>query len=164
MTKRPSRVARVTLAAALGVAMAVGTTACSFSSLDHNVPGTGVTGAVGQAMVQNVVLVGEGTGARLVASALSSNADTLVSISGAPIKADGSVGKTFGTVAVNVAIPANSLVNLDSKNLHVSSPNLVVGLTANVTFNFAKAGAVTVVAPIASASNPVYAQTPAASS
>lgn len=156
MTKRPSRVARITTAALIAATLTLGASACSFATLAVTGPAAGVNATSGHVRVLNVLLVDSGSSAHLVASVFTSTDDTLVSVSGAPIKVDGSAGQPFGTVQVNRGLTAGQTVNLDKAGISLRSPDLVDGLTAAVTFTFSHAGTVTVVAPVTSSSNPVY--------
>ena len=156
MTKRPPRVARIATAAVIAAALTISASACSFATLNVAGPAAGVNATSGGAHVMNVVLVDSGSSASLVASVYSRTDDTLVSVSGAPITVGGSQGQPFGTVQVNRGITAGQVVNLDKAGISLSSPALVDGLTADVTFTFSHAGVITVVAPITSSSNPVY--------
>jgi len=158
MTKRTTRVARIAIAALFAGSLALATSACSFATLDPNHPAAGVNASAGGVQVMNVVLVASGTKARLIASVLSAQDDTLVSVSGAPVKIDGSQGKPFTTVQVNRGLSADVLTKLDDSGITLSSPDLGAGQTANVTFTFSKSGDITVQAPITSPSNPDYNQ------
>ena len=156
MTKRPSRAARIATAALIAATLAVGASACSFATADVTSPAAGVNASSDGVHVMNVLLVDSGHKASLIASVVSSQDDTLVSVSGTPITVTGSQGQPFATVQVNRGLAANQLVNLDSAGITLSSPDLVDGLTAQVTFTFSNAGEITVDAPVTSASNPVY--------
>jgi len=158
MTKRTTRVARTAIAAVAAGSLALGVASCSFATLDPNSPAAGVATSADGVQVMNVILVESGKQARLVASVLTAEDDTLVSVSGNPIKLDGSQGQPFSTVQVNRGLSANQLVTLDSSGITLSSADLADGESAEVTFTFAKAGEVTVEAPVTSSSNPDYSQ------
>lgn len=162
MPKSPSRAARIAMAATAVVALGLGTTACSFATLDDVAPGQGVNTSSSGVHVMNVVLLGKGSDAQVVASVQTPTDDTLVSVGGTPLNADGSAATAYTTATVNVSTPANTLVNLDSKNLTMGSSASKPGLTAQVTFTFQKAGAITVTAPIMDPDDPVYSPSPSA--
>ncbi len=151
------RVTRRSLGALLIAAAAAATSACSFASLDEAPPGAGANAVVGDVHVLNVVLVGSQGSARLVASVITPTNDTLVSITGAPIKHDGTNGQPFATTRATVPTPAGQLVNLDSRNITVKSPDIAQSVNATLTFTFSDAGPVTLTAPITYTSNPDYA-------
>ena len=156
MTKRTTRVARTAIAALFAGSLALGTSACSFSTLDPNTPAAGVDASADGIQVMNVVVVDSGTQGKLIASVLSAQDDTLVSVSGNPVKIDGSQGQPFPTVQVNRGLTAGQLANLDNAGITLSSPDLATAETVQVTFTFAQGGDITVQAPVTSSSNPDY--------
>ena len=157
MTKRTARVARIGIAVLFAGSLALGTSACTFATLDPNTPGTGAFASAAGVQVMNVVLLGSGgTSAKLVVSILSADDDTLVSVSGNPITYDGTQGQPFAAVQVNRGIRADTLANLDGAGITLTSPDLAKSVSAQVTFTFSKAGDITVQAPVASKDNPTY--------
>lgn len=150
------RAARIATAATFAVAVTLGTTACSFATLDGVTPGAGANAQDSGAKVLNVVLVGSGTKARVIASVQTQKADTLVSIGGVPQAPDGTDGTPYTTLTTNLATPAQELVVLDPKHYTLTSPDSVPGSTAKLTFTFAQSGAITVSTTITGAGNPDY--------
>lgn len=151
-----NRAARIATAATFAVAITLGTSACSFATLDGVTPGAGSNTQAHGIEVMNVVLVGNGNKARLIASVQTSQDDTLVSVGGAPKSADGSDATPYQSVQVNLPTPASTLVVLDPKGYTLTSPDSKPGLTADVTFTFAKEGTVTIPAVITGQANPDY--------
>lgn len=152
-----NRAARIATAATFAVAITLGTSACTFATLDGVTPGAGSNVKGNGVSVMNVVLVGTGNQARVIASVQTPQDDTLVSISGAPSLSDGTDATPYQAVQTNLSTPANTLVVLDPKNYTLTSPDSKPGLTADVTFNFAKEGAITIPGvTITGTANPDY--------
>ncbi len=141
MTKLPPRVARIATAALIAGHRSPSVPRRARSRrLAVTGPAAGVNATSDDVHVLNVMLVDSGSSALAGRLGVASQDDTLVSVSGVPIKADGSAGQPFGTVQVNRGLTAGQTVNLDKAGISLRSPDLVDGLTAAVTFTFSHAG------------------------
>ena len=168
---RPSRSPRglrvlSALLLALGLLLVGAACGNDAQTLRPYTPGEGINVDVGdpadtrnQVDVRNLLLISKAPGEAIVsASLVTDGRDQLSSITGVPIKADGSEGAQFtATLPNTVSIANGALVVLtDSAPITVSSPDLAAGLTARLTLTFAKAGEVTVVVPVMDANEPQY--------
>jgi hypothetical protein len=112
--------------------------------------------------VRNLVLVSDEEGNGYVsASLVSPTRDTLVTVSGNPVKLDGSAGAPLTVVqgGTPVSLTPNKLVVLTDPTaaLTVSSPDLRPGLVATVTLQFASGEQQSIQAPVLSPTDPIYA-------
>jgi hypothetical protein len=121
-------------------------------------PGEGINFDVGDPSdpnkvvhVRNLLIVSYAPGEGIVSgSIVTGDRDALTTVSGMPIKVDGTEGAPFtGTIPNTVSIANNALVVLtDQSPITVKSPDLMAGLDAKVTMAFQNAGEVTVEVPI----------------
>jgi hypothetical protein len=143
--------------------------ACGFDAqtLQPYTPGEGINVDVGdpadtrnQVHVRNLLILSKAPGQGIVsASLLTDGRDQLSSITGVPIKVDGTEGAPFtATLPNTVSIANGALVVLtDGAPITVSSPDIAAGLTARMTLTFTKAGEVTVLVPVMDGNEPQYA-------
>ncbi|MFZ2428694.1 MAG: hypothetical protein WAW71_11185 [Propioniciclava sp.] len=154
------RGARVLIAAAASALLLSG---CGFSAqtLQPYTPAEGVNTQIGDVKVRNLVLVSDEEGNGYVsASLVSPTRDTLVTVSGNPVKLDGSAGAPLTVVGgTPVSLTPNKLVVLTDPTaaLTVSSPDLRPGLVATVTLQFASGEQQSIQTPVLSPTDPIYA-------
>jgi len=121
-------------------------------------PGEGVNVDIGNPAnpndvvhVRNLAIISWAPGEGVVSgSIVTAGRDSLTAVTGVPIKADGTEGAPFtGTIPSTVSV-ANGLqvVLTDQPPIVVKSPDIMAGLDAIVTLQFANAGEVTTRAPI----------------
>ena len=123
-------------------------------------PSVGVDDRSGQVDVLNALIVSGAAGSGTVVASLSNNdeehPDTLKSVTGA--LDDSSIKVTPGG---DTTIPAGGLLNLATKGrIFAQGQQITPGAFVNITFNFDRAGAVTVDVPVVSSSDPAYAGIP----
>ena len=159
-TTRRRRGARMLVA---GVGAALLLTGCGFDAqtLQPYTPAHGVNATAGVVKVRNLLVVSDAQGKGIVsASLVSPDSDRLTSLTGTPIKADGTTGAALQfSSTTQVALQPNQLVVLTEPQpvIQVSSPDLKPGLTVNLTLRFASGSETTLVAPVASFTDPIYA-------
>lgn len=145
--------AKVTAGFAACAAITLGLTGCGFDegTLDVISPGQGVNTDAGRVAIRNIVLVATAEHTARITGALSSpTADRLVSVSGHPHTSQGTAGAAFTVTGPPISLAANTLLDLTdgTTGVMVSSPDLVAGYSADVTFTFASGASGTVIAPI----------------
>jgi hypothetical protein len=123
-------------------------------------PSVGVDDRSGQVDVLNALIVSGSDGSGTVVASLSNNdqehEDTLKSVTGAG--ADASLEITTGG---DTTIPAGGLLNMATKSkVFAHGKQITAGSFVDITFNFDRAGAVTVDVPVVSSANPDYEQVP----
>lgn len=145
--------AKVTAGFAACAAITLGLTGCGFDegTLDVISPGQGVNTDAGHVAIRNVVLVAtaEHT-ARITGALFSPAADQLVSVSGHPHTSQGTAGTAFTVTGPPISLAAHTLLDLTggTTGVMVTSPDLVAGYSADVTFTFASGASGTVIAPV----------------
>jgi hypothetical protein len=110
--------------------------------------------------VRNLLLISWEPGAGVVsASIVTDGRDALTSVSGTPIKVDGTQGAPFTATIGNTVSIANGaqVVLTDQAPITVTSPDLMAGLDADVTLAFQNAGEVTLRVPVVDGNEPQYA-------
>lgn len=110
--------------------------------------------------VRNLLLISWEPGEGVVsASIVTDGRDALTSVSGTPIKVDGSQGAPFTATIGNTVSIANGaqVVLTDQAPITVTSPDLMAGLDAEVTLAFQNAGEVTLRVPVVDGNEPQYA-------
>lgn len=166
-TRRPSRWA-VRLVGVAAVLSALLTAGCGFDvqTLQPYTPADGVNYTHGdgvngtpQLKVRNLFVLADGAGNGFVSASMivDNGSDTLRSISGVALNADGSDGGaiTVGTFAPLAIGTDRLLVLTDEAPITVSGP-LRPGFEARLTLTFAEAGEISVVTPVIASSDPVY--------
>lgn len=183
MRAMPSRVdrpghARPRLARAAALALTTGlllaSAGCGMDAqtLKPYTPADGINVDVGDASnpnavvhIRNLLLVSKTPGTGVVsASMVTGGRDQLASLSGTPIKIDGSAGTPFTATLSNTVALANGLqvVLTADTPITVTSPEIAPGLTASLTLEFKNAGSVMRTVPIVDGNDPQYASiTPA---
>ncbi len=147
----------------LCVPIALALSGCtSFQTLQPYTPAEGVNQEIGSVKVRNLLVIADGSGQGLVsASVIAYSDDSLTTVAGIPQKSDGSAGSALVVTpsGLPLTMPANSLFVLTNPptRVAVSSPDLKPGYLATITLTFAKAGPITVVAPVLSSSEPEFA-------
>lgn len=109
--------------------------------------------------VRNLLIISHAPGEGIVSgSIVTGGRDALTSVSGTPIKVDGTEGAPFtATIPNTVSIANGALVVLtDQTPITVKSPDLMAGLDATMTMAFQNAGEVTVKVPIVDGNEPQY--------
>jgi hypothetical protein len=145
--------AKVTAGLAACATITLGLTGCGFDegTLDVISPGQGVNTDAGQVAIRNIVLVATAEHTARITGVLSSPvADRLVAVSGHPHTSQGTAGAAFTVAGPPLALSANTLLDLTDgrTGVMVSSPDLVSGYSADVTFTFASGASGTVIAPV----------------
>jgi hypothetical protein len=110
--------------------------------------------------VRNLLIISWAPGEGVVsASIVTDDRDALTSVSGTPIKVDGTKGAPFTATIPNTVSLANGLqvVLTDQQPITVKSPDLMAGLEADVTLGFQNAGEVTVRVPVVDGNEAQYA-------
>lgn len=151
------RVTRAGVAGLLALGLSLGASSCGFNvgTLQPYDAGEGVNtnagGYEGVDVRNLMILVDQGGKAFLSATLVAKNGDDLTAVYGQAISPQGTSAGSF-TVAIpgnKLAVPAQeALVLTDGPALTVSGVTLRPGLTANISMTFAKAGNVSIVAPI----------------
>ena len=112
-------------------------------------------------LVRNLLIVTTGDGSGFLSGSLASRGEAVAlrDVSGAPVRADGTVGTAFVVSGgTRVDVPARSLVVLtDQPTITVKSPDLVPGFTAEVVLTFDKGDAVRLLVPVYPSTNPDFA-------
>ena len=109
--------------------------------------------------VRNLLIISHAPGEGIVSgSIVTGGRDALTSVSGTPIKVDGTEGAPFtATIPNTVPIANGALVVLTNQSpITVKSPDLMAGLDATVTLAFQNAGEVTLEVPIVDGNEPQY--------
>ncbi|MFT3860480.1 hypothetical protein [Micropruina sp.] len=151
------------LGATLCVPLALAMSGCvaSFQTTQPYTPAEGVNTQVDAMKVRNLLVIADPTGKGVISASLVSYADdTLTAVAGTPLKTDGTPGSalTVTSTGLPLTLPANTLFVLTDPptRIAVSSPDLEAGLLAKLTLTFAKAGPVTIVAPVRPSSDPEF--------
>ena len=151
------------LCVSLCVPLALALTGCGMNAqtLQPYTPAEGVNSTTGPVMVRNLLVVADASGKGLVsASVITYGDDTLTAVAGTPQKSDGAAGSPLVTASAGLplTLTSNRLVVLTDApvRLAVTSPDLKPGLLAEVTLTFAKAGPVTMLAPVLSSTEPEF--------
>ncbi len=147
----------------LCVPLALALTGCGMDAqtLQPYTPAEGVNSSVGSVMVRNVLIVADNTGRGVLSASVATYGDdTLTGVTGTPQKSDGSLGSPLVVTSTGLpaTLAANTLTVLTDApvRIAVTSPDLKPGLLADVTLTFAKAGPVTLVAPVLSSDEPEF--------
>lgn len=151
-----------TMGAAVAVAAALSLTGCGFNAqtLQTYTPAHGVNVDHEALKVRNLLVIADASGQGVVsASLVSQKGDTLQSVSGNAIKADGTDGGALTVTAAPVELPAGKLVVLTEQTprLTVSSPELKPGLTARLKLTYASGQATDLQVPVRGADEEMYA-------
>jgi hypothetical protein len=143
----------------LGLALSASACGMNVQTLNPYTPAEGVQFDVGSVKVRNVMILSRTRGdGFLSASMISSQRDTLQSVTGVAIKADGSEGSPLTITLGQPVVVSNSMVVLTDRPLiTVKGADLEEGLVARLVFSFATAGEVTTTAPVVDADQPAYA-------
>ncbi|MFW6597551.1 hypothetical protein ACQBAU_03455 [Propionibacteriaceae bacterium Y2011] len=154
----PARVTRYVAAGVLLCSLVLGLGACQFQSLQPNTPADGVNTSVGAVQVRNLaIFVTESGQGVLSGTIVADEDDTLIGAGGAALKPDGTPGADLQiTSASRLPLQAGVPVVLTEEAIHVSSPDLRAGLTAQVQLAFSNAGAVSIVVPLLDANSARY--------
>jgi outer membrane lipopolysaccharide assembly protein LptE/RlpB len=123
-------------------------------------PTVGVDDRNSQVDVLNALIVSGSDGSGTVVASLVNNDesvdDTLKSVTGAG--ADSSLKVTTGG---DTTIPAGGLLNMATQSkVFAHGKQIAAGEFVDITFNFARAGAVTVDVPVVSSTDPAYEKIP----
>lgn len=150
-----------TVGAALAVAASLSLTGCGFNAqtLQTYTPAHGVNVDHEALKVRNLLIIADEAGQGVVsASLVSQEGDTLQSVSGNAIKADGSDGGALTVTAAPVELPAGRLVVLTDQTprLTVSGSELKPGLTARLKLTYASGQATDLEVPVRSAAETMY--------
>lgn len=151
-----------TVGAAIAVAASLSLTGCGFNAqtLQPYTPAHGVNVDHEGVKVRNLLVIADGQGKGVVsASIVSAEGDTLESVSGSAIKADGTDGGALTVTAAPVELPAGKLVVLtdQSPRLSVTGPELKPGLTARLKLTYGSGQATDLVVPVMDAERAMYA-------
>lgn len=146
-----------TAAAALALAgvVALGGCTSTFTAQPYT-PGVGTNVDAGPVKVRALVLVLDGDTARLTGSIVGLDSDTLLSIKG---NAQDAHFTNLGALTfpdARIAVAPNKLTSLTDKDLTTPAGDLTMGLTAQIVFQFEKAGSATVQVPVVSSENADY--------
>jgi hypothetical protein len=109
--------------------------------------------------VRNLLIISHAPGEGIVSgSMVTDGRDALTSVSGTPIKVDGTEGAPFTAAISNTVSVADSalVVLTDQAPIAVKSPDLMAGLDAIVTLTFQNAGEVTLKVPVVDGNEPQY--------
>jgi hypothetical protein len=109
--------------------------------------------------VRNLLIISHAPGEGIVSgSIVTGGRDALTSVSGIPIKVDGTEGAPFTATIPNTVSIANGaqVVLTDQTPITVKSPDLMAGLDATMTLAFQNAGEVTLKVPIVDGNEPQY--------
>ena len=153
---RAGRLRQATAALLLSIGLTALVAGCGFNAQTNMpyTPSDGTNADIGDGgaiKIRNLVLISRTAGEGVVSATLIGNTeDSLNSVSITPIKADGSSGSAVtATPAAPLQLGGGSLIVLTNvAPLSVTSPDLLAGLTAKVTMDFAKAGPTTLNCPV----------------
>ena len=110
--------------------------------------------------VRNLLIISKAPGQGIVsATIVTDDRDELTSLTGVPIKGDGTEGAPFtATLSQTVSFGNGAQIVLTDRPLiTVASPDLVAGQAASVTLEFKNAGEVKLLVPIVDGTEPQYA-------
>jgi hypothetical protein len=166
-TARPGirrRGPRVLVALLLALGLLVGGAACGFDVQTNRpyTPAQGVNDDVGNPPVQVrnlMVLARENGVGYLSATMTAAERDALVRVTGKPVKVDYAFGTDFTVVQSGpVALNPGAIVILTKQPLiELKSPDLLVGVEAEVTLTFGNAGELKRRVPVVNADEQPYA-------
>jgi hypothetical protein len=156
-----SRLSRAAVAVLLSLGLVLTASACGMNvqTLNPYTPAEGVNFDVGSVNVRNVMVLSRTPGeGYLSASMISTQRDTLQSVSGVAMKADGTEGSPL-TISLSqpVVVGGSMVVLTNGPLITVRGADLEEGLVAKLLFRFATAGEVTTNAPVVDADQPAYA-------
>lgn len=158
------RPVRALVAVALALGLLIGGAACGFDVQTNKpyTPAEGVNHSVGNpptVQVRNLMVLSRDDGfGWLSATITSGNGDVLSSVAGKPVKADYADGAPFTVTQAPVRLNPGALVILTQQpSIELRSADLVVGLEAEVTLTFDKAGELKTRVPIVDADEQPYA-------
>ncbi len=165
-TRRRRRVARA-LIASVGAALLLAGCGFGAQTLQPYTPAHGVNIDVAagennrQLKVRNLLVVADDNGDGIVsASLVSPVADSLVTVTGTPLKPDGSRGSALTvtkTAEITLKPDQISVLTTPEPAVRVSSPDLRPGLTAEITLTFASGRTAQGVAPVMTYEDAIYA-------
>jgi len=157
----------VALLLAMGVLLTAGACGTDAQTLRPYTPAEGVNFDVGNPAdfrnvvhVRNLLIISREPGQGVLSATLVTDGrDQLTGVTGNAIKVDGSPGAPFTATLTNTVSFANGapLILTDGTPIAVNSPDLVAGLTANVTLRFRNAGEASAVVPVVDGNQPQYA-------
>ena len=110
--------------------------------------------------VRNLLLISWAPGEGVVSgSIVTDGRDALTSVSGTPIKVDGTEGAPFTATIPNTVSIANGaqVVLTDQTPITLTSPDLMAGLDATMTLAFQNAGEATLRVPVVDGNEAQYA-------
>lgn len=161
-----TRAHRSLAATLLGIALLALLSACGLNAQTTQpyTPAEGVNVNVGPTgewvQVRNLMILSSEDGTGYVsASVVAEERDALTAVAGHPFKPDGSPGAEFTTTMADpVALTPGELVVLTDRELiEVKSPDLIVGLDAELTLSFSVVGDQTIRVPVVDADQSAYA-------
>ncbi|MDQ5855178.1 MAG: hypothetical protein M3302_02415 [Actinomycetota bacterium] len=152
---------------AMGVLLTGGACGTDAQTLRPYTPAEGVNFDVGDPAdfrnvvhVRNLLIISRQPGQGVLSATLITDGrDQLTEVTGNAIMVDGSPGAPFTARLTNTVSFANGapLILTDGTPIAVNSPDLVAGLTANVTLRFRNAGEASAVVPVVDGNEPQYA-------
>jgi len=140
------------------VTAVVGVSGCQWQSLQPYTPADGVNVTINDVAVRNlaIVVTDDGQGV-LLGTVVSGSTDQLTSVKGSALLPNGDPGTPLQvTTSSPVAVGPNNPVILADNAIKISSSDLRAGLTAQVELTFAKAGSVSIIAPVLDKNSPEY--------
>lgn len=162
ISRRPlHRLRGLAAAAVLGAALTLSGCGLNVQTLQAYTPAHGVNIDQGTIKVRNLLIVAgqDGSGV-LSASIVSSEPDSLVSVSGVAHRPDGTDASALtASLAAPVELKpgAMTVLTTPAPAITVSSPDLKPGLTAQMTLTFASGQQATSLVPVLSSEDPIYA-------
>lgn len=155
------------LLVALGVLLITAACGNDAQTLQPYTPAEGINVDVGNPAnyrqvvhVRNLLIISKAKGQGVVsATVVTDDRDELTTLTGVPIKVDGTEGAPFtATLSQTVSFGNGAQIVLTDRPLiTVSSPDLVPGQSSSVTLQFKNAGGVKLLVPIADGNEPQYA-------
>lgn len=153
---------RARIASVIGLVLCLGLAGCGFDAQTQqpDTPGQGVNADAGTVKLRDIVIVSTDEGSGRVAGALAApEEDQLASVTGFPLKADGSHGEPFSSTVTTLTIPAGGLLDLTfgSGGVTLRSPDLTPGYSAELTFRFRSGEHTTLRTVVVDTGHPAYA-------
>lgn len=150
-----------TLGAAVVLGAALALSGCGFDAqtLQTYTPAHGVNLDTKTVKVRNLLIVADTSGQGVLSGSFVSEADdTLNSVKGTALKADGSDGSSLSVTGGPVAIKKIGITVLTAGDapVRVSSPDLKPGLLAKLDLSFASGLTQTITVPVLDAADPTY--------
>lgn len=147
---------RIAAALLLSIGLTALVAGCGFNAQTNQpyTPADGTNADIGDGgtlKIRNLVVISRTKGEGVISATLIGNADDqLTSVAVAPTKVDGTPAAAVTTTpTAPLQLGGGSLTVLTNvAPLTVQAPDLVAGLSATVTMNFAKAGPVTLNCPV----------------